>query len=146
MRPVSLAPLMRLDRKNFVIGIGAAVAVCLATDATVLASDDDSFFTHLHTEKVMANVTVSPGRSGPVDIVIQLETSDETPLPAKGVSVTLADTRTGQKLPTMAATRSGEDGWHVKVAYLAAGKWMLGLDIALSDADEVKVESPILIR
>lgn len=94
----------------------------------------------------MANVTVSPGRSGPVDIAIQLETVDETPLAAKGVSVTLSDTQTGRKLPTMAATRSGEDGWHVKVSSLTAGKWMLGLDISISDVDSVKVESPILIK
>jgi len=94
----------------------------------------------------MANVTVSPGRSGPVDIVIQLETADETPLRAKGVSVTLTDTETGRRLPTIVAFRSGEDGWQVKVASLSAGKWMLGLEISISDADEVRVESPILIK
>ena len=94
----------------------------------------------------MANVTVTPGRSGPVDIVIQLETVDETPLRAKRVSVTLSHAETGRKLPTIVASRSGEDGWQVKVASLSAGKWMLGLDISISDADEVRVESPILIK
>jgi copper transport protein len=132
--------------KHLIIGFGAAVAICLLTGATVAAPDDDSFFTHLHTEKAMANVTVSPGRSGPVNIAIQLETVDETPLTARAVSVTLADTQTGRRLPAMTATRSGEDGWRVKVASLSAGKWMLGLDISISDNDEVKVESPILIK
>ena len=94
----------------------------------------------------MANVTVTPGRSGPVNIVIQLETVDEMPLRAKGVPVTLSDTETGQKLPTLVASRSGDDGWQVKVVSLSAGKWMLGLDISISDASEVRVESPILIK
>jgi copper transport protein len=146
MRTASLARLVRPGLKHLIIGFSAAVAVCLLTDATAAAPDDDSFFTHLHTEKAMANVTVSPGRSGPVDIVIQLETVDETPLTAKGVSVTLSDTQSGRKLPTMVASRAGEDGWQVKVASLSAGKWMLGLDISISDSDEVNVESPILIK
>ena len=132
---------MRPKHLGMVIGM-----TCLLAGHSIAAPDDDNFFTHLHTDKAMANVTVSPGRSGPVDIAIQLETADETPLTAKGVSVTLSDTQSGRKLPTLAATRSGEDGWHVKIASLTAGKWMLGLDIAISDAEEVKVESPILIK
>jgi hypothetical protein len=48
-------------------------------------SEDDRFFMHLHTEKAMANVTVLPARVGPVDITIQLETTDETPLAAKAL-------------------------------------------------------------
>jgi hypothetical protein len=76
-----------------VLGSATAAAICLLTGAVVAAPDDDNFFTHLHTDKAMANVTVSPGRSGPVDIAIQLETVDETPMKAKGVSVTLADTQ-----------------------------------------------------
>jgi hypothetical protein len=146
MKSLLFASLVRPSLKLIVPVFAAAAAFCLLTGATFAAPDDDSFFTHLHTEKAMANVTVSPGRSGPVDIAIQLETVDETPLTAKGVSVTLSDTQTGRKLPTMVASRSGEDGWHVRVASLTAGKWMLGLDISISDADAVKVESPILIK
>jgi len=43
------------------------------------------------------------------------------------------------------ASRSGEDSWQVRVVSLSAGKWMLELDISISDADEVGVELPILI-
>ncbi|MGV7212558.1 hypothetical protein [Bradyrhizobium sp. UFLA05-112] len=146
MKSPFLASLGRLGLEKFVLALWVAAAICLLSDATAAAPDDDSFFTHLHTEKVMANVTVSPGRSGPVDIVIQLETVDEAPLRAKGVSVTLSHTETGRKLPTIVASRGGEDGWQVKVASLSAGKWMLWLDISISDADEVRVESPILIK
>jgi hypothetical protein len=146
MKRLTRASLVPLSLKHLATGLAAAVAICLLTDATVAAPDDDTFFTHLHTEKAMANVTVSPGRSGPVDIEIQLETVDETPLVARGVSVTLSDAQTGKRLPSITATRSGEDGWHVRVAALTAGKWLLGLDISLSEADEVKVESPILIK
>lgn len=107
------------------------------------AGADDDFFTHLHTDKMMANVTVSPGRAGPVEIGIQLETPDELPLAAKTVAVTLTDAA-GRRLETVQAIRGSGERWLVKTS-LAAGRWMLGLGIALSDADTVKVEAPILI-
>ncbi|MCP3389394.1 hypothetical protein NLM27_11485 [Bradyrhizobium sp. CCGB12] len=136
-----------ISRRNFT-GLARAMAALLSVAATPLAaaSDDDSFFTHLHTEKAMANVTVSPGRAGPVEIAIQLETIDETPLAAKAVSVTLVDTQTGRKLAPVEASRDGEDSWHVKVAQLTPGRWMLGLGIAISEANHVSIESPILIK
>jgi copper transport protein len=133
--------------RNFA-GLALAMAALLSVAATPLAAatDDDSFFTHLHTEKAMANVTVSPGRAGPVEIAIQLETTDETPLAARAVSVTLVDTQSGRKLAPVEASRDGEDSWHVKVAQLTPGRWMLGLGISISEADHVNVESPILIK
>ena len=94
----------------------------------------------------MANVTVSPGRAGPVDITIQLETMEEKPLTAKAVSVTLTDIQSGRRLPTVQATRTGEADWQVKIGLLTAGNWMLGLGISITDTDGVNVESPIPIK
>jgi copper transport protein len=137
-----------MTSRRTITGLALAAAVSLSVAATPLlaATDDDSFFTHLHTEKAMANVTISPGRAGPVEIAIQLETTDETPLTAKAVSVTLVDTQTGRKLAPVEALRDGEDNWHVKVAQLTPGRWMLGLGISISEADHVSIESPILIK
>jgi len=118
----------------------------IAATPLAAATDDDNFFTHLHTGRAMANVTVAPGRAGPVEISIQLETTDETPLTAKAVSVTLVDTQTGRKLAPVEAVRDGDDGWRVKVAQLTPGRWMLGLGISISEADYFSVESPILIK
>jgi copper transport protein len=137
-----------MTSRRSLTGLALAMAALLSVAATPLAAatDDDSFFTHLHTEKAMANVTVSPGRAGPVEIAIQLETTDETPLAARAVSVTLVDTQSGRKLAPVEASRDGEDSWHVKVAQLTPGRWMLGLGISISEADHVSIESPILIK
>jgi len=118
---------------------------CLAAGDVLAAQDDENFFTHLHTEKAMANVTVSPGRAGPVEIAIQLETTDELPLVAQAVSITLTDMQTGKKLEKAQASRAAEDRWQVKIPMLSAGRWMLGLGISISDADRISVEAPILI-
>ncbi len=118
---------------------------CLTAGPVVAAGDDD-FFTHLHTDKAMANVTVSPGRAGPVDITIQLETMEEKPLTAKAVSVTLSDAKAGKRLPTVEAEHIGDDRWRVRIPDLAAGRWMLGLGISIAGSDTFSVESPILIK
>ena len=134
------AGLMRLAS-----GFLCAVVLAVLTGSAAFAGDDD-FFTHLHTEKAMANVTVSPGRAGPVDIAIQLETMEEKPLTAKSVSVTLTEMQTGRRLAPVQATRIGEADWHVRIQVLTAGNWMLGLGIAITDTDGVNVESPIAIK
>jgi hypothetical protein len=123
-----------------------AVGLSFLAAATTTASEGESFFTHLHTEKAMANVTVTPDRSGPVEITIQLETVDELPLVAKAVSVTLSDPRSGAGLPAIHAARTSEDQWRVTTSLPSSGRWMLGLGISISDTDKVNIESPIVIR
>ena len=89
------------------IATGLAGAAFLAVlSGPVAAADDENFFTHLHTDKAMANVTVSPGRAGPVEITIQLETLDEAPLTAKAVSVTWLNAQPGSGRQTVEAVRT----------------------------------------
>jgi copper transport protein len=123
--------------------IWALLAVGIAPLATAGEGD---FFTHLHTDKAMANVTVSPARAGPVDIAIQLETVQEKPLPAKAVTVTLTNSRSKAKSLTVGAERLSEDKWLAKVTLPAAGRWTLGLNVSISDTDKVSVEAPIVIK
>src|SRR5947209_2349081 len=85
--------------------------LCLAAASTAVAGDDD-FFTHIHSARAMANVTVSPGRAGPVDIAIELETMEEQPLAANAVSVALSDAKSGKRGPTVQAELIGDDRWH----------------------------------
>lgn len=117
---------------------------CSPAGPAVAAGDDENFFTHLHAEKAMANVTVSPGRSGPVDITIQLETMEEKPQTAKAVSVTLS--RPGEQPRTIEAAHTSDDQWQVKIPNLAAGRWTLGLGISTSATEKISVEAPILIK
>jgi hypothetical protein len=94
----------------------------------------------------MANVTISPGRAGPVEIAIQLENPDELPLTAKSVSVTLGNSEGGFSPVTAEAERVGNDQWRVRMSAPVSGRWSLGLGITISASDKVNVVSPILIR
>jgi periplasmic copper chaperone A len=112
----------------------------------VAGEADDSFFTHLHAVKAMANVTVSPGRAGPVEIAIQLENADELPLAADAVSVTLGNPERGIAPIRADAERVGNDRWRVRMSAPLPGRWSLGLGIAISATDTVNVVSPILLK
>jgi hypothetical protein len=114
--------------------------------AAVTVKPDESFFTHLHTEKAMANVTVSPGRAGPIVITIQLETPDEMPLEAKSVSVTLTNAAANSESQVAQAELVDGDQWQARMSAPSPGRWMLGLGISISDTNRVDIESPILIR
>jgi copper transport protein len=111
-----------------------------------LAVASDSFFTHLHTEQAMADITISPGHAGPVEIAIELKTPDEKLLVAKAVSVTLSNPDIGIEPATVEAHPAGEGLWRATMAAPVAGRWTLALDILISDFDQVSVETPILIK
>ncbi|MBB4362833.1 copper(I)-binding protein [Bradyrhizobium sp. CIR18] len=117
-----------------------------AVPAAATSDADESFFTHLHAEKAMANVTVSPGRAGPVEIAIQLEDANELPLSADAVAVTLGNPEHGVAPITANAERVGNDQWRVRMSAPLSGRWSLGLDIRITPKDAVNVVSPILLR
>jgi copper(I)-binding protein len=117
--------------------------------APAMAADDpeEAFFTHFCAEKAMANITVSPGRAGPVEIAIQLETGEEKPLTtAQAVSVTLANADKGIAPVTAHARQVGDDKWLVRMDAPQSGKWSLDLGIRLSASEVIDVGAPILIR
>jgi hypothetical protein len=148
---MAMMRLFQRGHSRFILARSALGIFCVAGLSCLMAGsatagEDESFFTHLHTDKAMANVTISPDRAGPVEITIQLETVDELPLVAKAVLVTLSDARTGSAVQTFQAARTGEDQWHVKTSLPSSGRWTLGLGISISDTDKVNIESPIVIR
>ncbi len=108
---------------------------------------NEPFFTHFCDPKAMANITVLPGRAGPVEIVIQLEDGDERPLmTAAGVSVTLSNPEKGVAPVKATAKHAGGDRWVVEMDARQSGRWSLALAIDLSVTEQVKIEAPILIR
>ena len=122
------------------------VSATAPTAAPAAAGGDESFFAHLHAEKAMVNVTISPDRAGPVEIAIQLEDADELPLTATALTVTLGNSESGIAPVTANAEQVGNDRWRVRMSAPVAGRWSLGLGITISASDTVSVVSPILIR
>ena len=146
---VTSAPYMRrtiIAELVLVVGILGIVGLWRFTPPPrALTVVTEPFFTHLHTAQMMADITVSPGRAGPISIEIQLRTPEEEVLAAKGVSVTLSSPDIGIEPSTAEAQSLGEGQWRVSTAAPVAGRWTVRLDILISDFDQLHGEAPILI-
>jgi hypothetical protein len=79
-------------------------------------------------------------------VLVQLEDSDEKPLAAEALSVTLSNHETGVAPLTAEAERVSGDSWRVRMAAEANGNCSLSLVIALRKNDRVDMAAPILIE
>jgi hypothetical protein len=130
----------RIDIALEVGGVGAkGPPSAAASEGFVagVASGPDSFFTHIHDPRVMANVTVSPGRSGPVEVVVQLEDPQENALAAEGLSVALSSPDNRIVLTATAAERIATDTWRALMSVSEAGRWNLALRIVMKPNESV---------
>jgi len=124
--------------------IGAAAAVAASTTSFRTPAPAD-FFTHICGTQVMANVTVSPEREGPVMVSIELEDANEQPLIARALSVTLS-TPDQQIAPvTVTAERISADRWRARMPAASTGKWSLGLGIEIANNGRIDIAAPILV-
>ena len=123
--------------------VAAAAAVAPATYSSAPALED--FFTHICGTQVMANVTVSPEREGPVMVRIDLEDANEQPLIAQALFVTLSDSNQQIAPVTVAAERISADKWRARMPAASTGKWSLGLGIEIANNGRIDIAAPILI-
>lgn len=117
-----------------------------AAAAPAPSAGGDNFFTHLCGTEVMANVTVSPGRSGPVEVIVELEDAQEKPLTAHALSVTLSNPERHIAPITAQAERITDDRWRVRMLAAEPGKWLLALGIQVKPDSKVDIAAPILIE
>jgi copper transport protein len=99
---------------------------------------------HIHTDKAMFQVLVSPGKAGLDDFVLQLMTGEATPLTAKEVTLTLSLPERGIE-PMERSAGLGPDGyWHVrKVELPFAGRWHVRIDALVTDFEKITLEDEL---
>ncbi|MFC0243178.1 copper resistance CopC/CopD family protein [Rhodopseudomonas telluris] len=114
--------------------------------ASPIAAVHDSAFVHIHGERAMAGVTLTPDRAGPVEFTIVLQTPDEAPLAAQGVTITLANPAAGIEPASAEAQRQPDGAWRVRMSAPLPGRWTLALGILISDFEKVSIEAPVMIR
>jgi len=96
---------------------------------------------HIHTDKAMFQVLVSPGRVGSDDFVLQLMNSDGTPLQAKEATLTLSLRQRGIAEIEREGQLGGDGYWHVgKVPLPVPGRWHLRIDALVTDFEKITLE------
>jgi len=101
--------------------------------------------THIHDEKAMATVWVTPGRAGAVTISASLQAPDASRLQAKEVSLVFGNQAAGIE-PFKRALATDGTKWSTEATIPLAGLWQVRLDILISDFELVRLEGELDIR
>lgn len=99
---------------------------------------------HIHSDRAMLQVLISPGRPGINDLVLQLMTGEGASLAAKEALLTLSLPERGIE-PMERKAALGSDGyWHVrKVELPFAGRWHLRIDALVTDFEQITLEDEL---
>jgi copper transport protein len=115
---------------------------------TLAAASDQPVFTHIHTEKAMADVTVARSQSGLSRISIVLQTGNFQPLPAKEVTFAVSNPSAGIEPISRSATASADRGtWRIEDFMIPAqGYWNVNIEVLISDFEKLELAGEIEIR
>lgn len=102
---------------------------------------------HVHTASAMAEISVAPGRAGPVTITVSLLDGAFGPLAAKELRLALSNPDAGIEPIERQAFRQAGGDWQVHGLTLPiAGRWTVGLEILVSDFEMMRLEDTLDIR
>lgn len=126
------------------LGIFAVVAGWRFTPPPRTIVPETPLAIHIHTDKAMFQVLVSPGKAGVDDFVLQLMTGEATPLKAKEATLTLSLPERGIE-PMERDAELGPDGyWHVrKVELPFAGRWHVRIDALVTNFEKITLEDEL---
>jgi copper resistance protein D len=115
--------------------------------ADTAAIPADAAFVHIHSTQGMAEVTITPGRTGMARASIRLFNDDFGPLEAKKVTLTLTAPAMGSRPMTRAALLGTDGAWQVEAIELSQpGGWMVEVDVVLGPASRLSLAAPIVIE
>ncbi|MEM1048424.1 MAG: copper resistance protein CopC [Pseudomonadota bacterium] len=102
---------------------------------------------HIHTDRAKADITLTPGRAGPVDVELAFRTGDFTELIPREVEVIFAMPDYGIE-PIRADALRDEDGlWRAgPVSLPTPGEWQVSLRLLINDFESVTLRSTITLE
>lgn len=143
--PLNTRPLLRsiLAECVLVLCIMAVVAGWRFTPPprALAASVVTPLAIHIHTDKAMFQVLISPGTVGADSFVLQLMNGEGSPLTVKEATLTLSLPERGIE-PFERAAALGADGyWHLRgVPIPYPGRWHLRIDALVTDFEKITLE------
>jgi putative copper resistance protein D len=147
--------LMRNSLAETGLGLGVvllvgALGTMQPTAHNVLPPTDipaDAAFVHIHSEEAMADVTIDPGRAGPVSARIRVVHEDSSEFPAREIRFALDPPAPGPQPVDRVAVRQADGTWQVDgIALEQPGNWMVRVIINAEDGRKILLDAPIVIE
>lgn len=101
---------------------------------------------HIHTDRAMADIGVTPGRAGPVTITVSLLDGQFGPLAAKELRLALSRPEAGIEPIERQAMKQADGSWQVDLTIPVAGRWTVELEILVSDFEMTRLKETLDIR
>jgi copper transport protein len=101
---------------------------------------------HLHSNKLMAQLTLSQGGAGGTRVRIVIATGQAEPMNPKEITLHLEKPDAGIEPISRQARKVGTDGWEVaSLALPVAGAWKVKVDILVDDFEKVSLEGTMTV-
>ena len=101
---------------------------------------------HVHGEKAMVDVSLTPGRPGPMSVALAIQDADFGPLEAEGVTLTLTNPAAGIEPIRREAHHLDGVLWRIDDLILPApGTWVARIDILITDFEQVTLQQEIVV-
>ncbi|MBB5041520.1 copper resistance D family protein [Shinella fusca] len=102
---------------------------------------------HIHAATAMADLTVTPGRAGPVSVSAFIMTGDLGPLDAKEVTFVFSNPSVGVEPFKRKAERRETGSWQADGIVLPLpGTWDVRVDVLITDFEIARLEGRLTIR
>jgi copper transport protein len=139
--PTAVPRLARAIRAEIFLGLAIlalASAFRLTPPPRALIVTAEPLFAHIHADRAMADIRLTPGRAGPVEVSLGFQTGDFEELVPKEVEVIFAQPSAGIEPIRLDAQRGGDSLWHTgPVTLPRAGDWEVTLRLLVSDFESV---------
>jgi copper transport protein len=100
---------------------------------------------HIHADKAMAEVTITPGRAGPVDVSAIVMAPDFSAMVPKEVVFVFSNSEAGVE-PMRRKAALSDGAWRTEgVIRPLPGQWQLRIDVLISDFEMVRLQEVIEI-
>jgi copper transport protein len=102
---------------------------------------------HIHTDKAMIDLTLSPGRVGPTQVSVMVLNGDFAGLDAKELTLTFRNEAAGIEPIVRSAVRDGSGYWIIRGLLIpVAGRWDVTVDILVNDFEKIVLEGTVDVR
>jgi copper transport protein len=141
--------LKRAIRAEIALGLAILVLASsfrLTPPPRALIEPAEPLYAHIHTAAAMADIRLTPGRAGPVEVMLGFQTGDFAELVPREVEVVFAQPAAGIEPIRLTALQGGDGLWHAgPVTLPRPGDWDVTLRLLITDFERVTLTDTLTL-
>jgi copper transport protein len=147
--PKTAPRLARTIRAEIVLGLAILVLASsfrLTPPPRALIEPAEPLYAHIHTDRAMADIRLTPDRAGLVEVSLGFQTGDFTELVPREVEVVLAQPEAGIEPIRLIALQGGDGLWHAgPVTLPVPGGWEVTLRLLVTEFERVTLTDTLIL-